>query len=76
MASTQLAEQKQENRQLKAKFAETKDQEFVETQARNKLFLVRSGESVVVLPKVTSEAQSKNALPLKPNWQQWIALFH
>lgn len=72
---------KRENDELAKKVEGVQGVEFVESQVRNKLGLVRPGETVVILPddevlaklapKVAIEEQS---LP-DPNWKKWLKLF-
>ena len=72
---------KRENDELAKKVEGVQGVEFVESQVRNKLGLVRPGETVVILPddevlaklapKVVVEEQS---LP-DPNWKRWLKLF-
>lgn len=72
-----LAREEEENKRLKDAYAEAQTPQFVEKQARDKLGLVREGETVVIVDnsekvKVNSEkSEEKN----EPNWKQWIALF-
>src|SRR3989344_5436267 len=52
-AKTKLAEERAENTKLKAKLKEVNSPEFIEEEARNKLFLVKPGESPVILPDLS-----------------------
>lgn len=50
---------------------------FVEREARDKLFMVKPGEKIVILPSISPEVegsrnQKKESLP---NWKQWLELF-
>jgi cell division protein FtsB len=74
-AEKQLEREKRENLQLRANLTEVKKPEFVEEEARNKLFFIKPGESIVVLPENTARTRSVSIKP-KPNWQQWVDLFH
>jgi cell division protein FtsB len=76
VAQRQLERQQRENLQLKASLAQVKQSGFVEEQARDKLFFVKPGERVVVLPESTSEPKKIATGVVKPNWQQWLELFH
>ena len=49
-AQVSVEEEKRKNMKLKNKLSLVEDQNFVEEEARNKLFLVKPGEQVVVLP--------------------------
>ena len=67
----------QENNRLKSQFEYVQTQDFVEKMAREKLNLVKPGETVVFIPQsVLREATASAApTPPPPNWQQWIRLF-
>lgn len=60
--------------ELEIKLQEATSAAFVEETARNKLGLVKPGESVIIMNKATPEA---NILPQfeKPLWKQWWELF-
>lgn len=65
-----------ENQALKRELNETKSESYVERIARDKLGLVREGESIVLL------TQSPNGniggggdIKILPNWQKWWRLF-
>ncbi len=78
-----LAEQKIEELQKEAaSLTEKKEfyqsEEFIEQEARNKLNMVKEGETVVVLPpnlkEILGEKENQPPAPL-PNWRQWLNLF-
>lgn len=75
-AQQELEKEKKENKELVQKYTYAKSPEFVEEEARNKLFLVKHGESQVILPQ---EALKKKQEPQKaeetPNWKKWFDLF-
>ena len=70
-----LDKEKQENRRLKARLTFVKSNEFIEEEARNKLFLVKPGESGVILPKDLFASKKQISTSKPANWQQWIDLF-
>lgn len=75
-AKVDLEEKKKASQELEGKLEVVQSQEFIESQARNKLLLVKPGEQLVILPSISSteednKAQKKEA----PNWQQWWRLF-
>jgi cell division protein FtsB len=74
-AEKQLERQKRENLQLRESLAQVKKPGFVEEEARNKLFFIKPGESIVVLPEDRIKQKTAMIRP-KPNWQQWLDLFH
>ena len=69
-----LGFQKQENQRLKSALSYSKTQEFIEKEARNKLFMVRKGEQRVLLSKDSEEAMQEKKENI-PNWKQWWDLF-
>ncbi len=66
------------NRQLKNKLSEVQSPEFIEEQARNKLGLGKSGETMVIIPddklKLVMGASSSAGVRL-PNWLGWFKVF-
>lgn len=73
-----LEGRKKENKELKDQLSVAQSEQFVEKEARNKLFLVKEGESRVILDKnalkasESAKSQEKDQLP---NWQKWWELF-
>lgn len=77
-AQKELEEQKRENKELKKQYEEAKKPQFIEQEARDKLLLVKPGESEVILPPISPQAPSSNknsSLDKAPNWQKWWKLF-
>ena len=77
-AQKQLEEEKKKNKDFKNQASMAKSPQFVEEQARNKLFLVKPGENQVILPKdavKNKENQSNDRQKNIPNWQKWFNLF-
>ncbi len=75
-AQEELNKAKEQNRVLKSKLSLVDSPQFVEEEARNKLFLVKPGEEILItkdLPNASSSAQSNGNG--KPNWQKWWELF-
>ena len=73
-AQKELSFQKQENQRLKSALSYSKTQEFIEKQARDKLFMLKQGEQKVLLSKDTQEKLGGQKEKL-PNWKQWWELF-
>lgn len=74
-AKKELIREKQENQRLKVQFSYVKSEEFVESEARNKLFMVKPGESGVIVPQdLIKKKEEKREIELA-NWQLWINLF-
>lgn len=74
-ARLEVENEKKRNQELQSKLTQVKDQEFVEEEARNKLFLVRPDEQVVILPEkaILDATISATPVPLdtRPNWKKW-----
>lgn len=75
-AQKELSFQKQENQRLKSALSYSQTQEFIEKEARDKLFMVKEGEQKVLIPK-ESEDSDQNSLygAYDPNWKKWWKLF-
>lgn len=72
-AQKTLEEEKLKNQKLKASLSYVETEEFVESEARNKLFLAKPGEQQVVIPqKEDKKPEKKEEIP---NWQKWLNLF-
>lgn len=73
-AEQELSFQKQENQRLKSALSYSKTQEFIEKEARDKLFMVKEGEKKVLIPEELEKPreEEKNT---DPNWKQWWNLF-
>lgn len=76
-AQHELGRQEKENASLKKELNQTKTVQFVEAEARNKLFLVKPGEETILLPSPTPQLSGKPQDQEKPipDWQQWLQLF-
>ena len=77
-ARIEVEEEKKKNLELKNKLEQVGDPQFVEEEARNRLFLTKPGEQVVVLSdKVFEATKSAKIEPVdtRPNWKRWWDLF-
>lgn len=77
-AQVELQKAKNEHEKLQDQLSEVKRADFVESEARNKLFMVKPGEKVVILggggeDKSALSQSQKQVLP--PLWKQWWELF-
>ncbi|OGE14168.1 hypothetical protein A3F00_05305 [Candidatus Daviesbacteria bacterium RIFCSPHIGHO2_12_FULL_37_11] len=67
------------NKELKEKLEEVKNPDFIETQARDKLGLVREGEILVIIPQEKIDSilgLTKKAEEVRlQNWKGWLKLF-
>ncbi len=74
-----LANLQQQNQQLRSRLKEIQSPQFIEQQARDKLNLGRSGETMVIIPQDKIDqilGLSKKVEEIKiPNWQGWLKLF-
>ena len=75
----ELEKEKKKNEKLKDSLVNVKKPQFIEEEARNKLFLAKPGEKIIVMP--TEYLQSSNAAEvtptpdIRPNWEKWRDLF-
>lgn len=76
-AQKQLEGQKAENKRLKDKLSEVSRPEFIEEEARNKLFMAKPGELQVLISKDLLQASEsgKEKPDQSPNWRKWWNLF-
>lgn len=77
-AEALLQKEKKDNQELKRQLLVVESQGFIEEEARNKLFLQKTGESRVMVDERLIKAvssQQKEAKQVKSNWQQWWELF-
>ena len=70
-----LVKEQQEHIQLQAQWQQVNSPSFVEQQARDKLFLGKSGESLVLVPTASPSGSMKVVQGNLPVWQQWLGLF-
>lgn len=74
----ELSRVKSEQGKLKEQAKAVNDPSFIEEESRNKLFLVKPNESVVILPKDALSDKKTGKLekpkPTLPAYQQWISL--
>ncbi len=74
----ELEKEKKDNEALKKKLTQVQNPQFIEEEARNKLFLAKPGERVIVIPKEQLQATpSSPAKPIdtRPNWKKWWDVF-
>lgn len=62
--------------QLRQQWGKIHDPNFVEEEARDKLFLSKPGESIVLIPPATPSGSVSTSVGANmPTWQQWLGLF-
>lgn len=70
-----LEAEQSKHAQLEAKLREATGAAFIERQAREKLGLVKEGETVVIMDKSSGASRSAEATEILPLWKQWWKLF-
>lgn len=77
-AADSFSRLQEENRQLKKRLSEVEKDDFVESQARNKLNMSKEEETVVMIDSGVLDRQiqqNKKEQPLElQNWQKWLKL--
>ena len=72
----ELKKEQDRNARLTDQLTQVKREDFVEEEARNKLFMVQPGETIVVLPTPTQEeGNSTETVKNLPIWKQWLQTF-
>ena len=74
----ELEREREENEELKRKLSLVKDPDFIEEEARNKLFLTKPGEGVIVISKDALPATSAAQITppdTRANWERWRDTF-
>lgn len=66
--------EKQKEQFLKERLYYVKTQEFIETQARERLGMVKEGEYIVLAPAATSSTKTIEIKDTTPNWKKWLNL--
>jgi cell division protein FtsB len=76
-AKQELQKEQKDNRQLKQKLSQVIQPNFIEEEARNKLFLVKPHEQTIIIPEKILQKEVKIVKQEieKPNWEQWRDLF-
>ena len=70
--------QEEKNQELKQKLSLINKPQFVEEQARNKLFLTKPGDEIVILSEKDikgSQIGKPKPQDTRPNWKKWWDLF-
>ena len=74
-AEKQLSYQKEENARLKSALSYVQTQEFIEKEARDKLFMTKLNESIVLGSEDSNRNENTTKKENKPNWKKWVELF-
>lgn len=68
--------EKQENQRLKSALSYSQTQEFIEKEARDKLFMIKEGEQKVLIPEESNNGDVDESIDKNdPNWKKWWSLF-
>jgi cell division protein FtsB len=77
-AQQNLETEKKKNQKLKEELSIVNNKQFIEEEARDKLFLAKPGEKVIVMPSVALQASpsvSLTPVDTRSNWKRWWELF-
>lgn len=74
-AKNDLEREKKTNLELKNQLSYVSGNQFIESEARNKLLMLKPGESGVIVPPDLIEKKAPKKTPERPNWQKWLNLF-
>ena len=74
-AQKELVSEKLKNKKIKAGLSYAKSPQFLEEEARNKLFLVKPGEREVIISQKLNQNNSQKPQDNTPNWKKWLNLF-
>ncbi len=76
-AKEELRIEKNTYEKLQDQLVKVNRPEFIEEEARNKLFMVKKGESIVLMPETVSAQRmtSDKKKEKKSHWQEWIEFF-
>lgn len=74
-ASNTLEKEQKEHVALQQQLKQVQDPSFIEEQARDKLFLGKPGDVIVLIPTASPSATEKVSGGNEPVWQQWWKLF-
>jgi|SRR5581483_7295644 len=75
-AQQQLAIEQKKNTQLKKQLAKVQSPQFLEEEARDKLFLQKEGENQVIVPDNQNiSLATQKQVDTRPNLQKWFDLF-
>lgn len=71
----ELASKRREHAYLRQKLEYVKSEDFIESEAREKLGLVKEGEYIVIAPPATDGSKLTKTSDQTPNWKKWWKLF-
>lgn len=77
-AADKVYQLEKKNKELRQKLLQIGSSEFIEEQARNKLGLAKTGETVVIIPDEKIKqilGATESAQVRLPNWLGWLKVF-
>lgn len=74
-AQKELKLEKEKNQKLKEKLSYISSDKFIEEETRNKLFMVKPNEQILVLKDLNFATESAKIIDSRPNWRKWWDLF-
>ena len=74
-AKKELSEEKKQYEDLQKKLSKVKSIDFIEAEARNKLFLTKQNESEILMGDEIKKATPSARKNEDPNWKQWFMFF-
>ncbi|SRR5258708_23127426 len=77
-AQKELEMQKDKHNQLQKQLSYSQTQQFIEEEARDKLFMGKPNEQTVILPTdfLTKQPKTKTIINSSPNLKKWLELFY
>ncbi|MFH0750181.1 MAG: septum formation initiator family protein [Candidatus Gottesmanbacteria bacterium] len=73
---TELTKLQEKNQELEKKLQLVQSPEFIETEARDKLNLAKTGETIILIDQTTKENGNKQTSTTQiANWKKWWSLF-
>ena len=74
-AQKELQKEQAENKKLQHQLKIVSTDQFVEEEARNKLFMVKPGEGEILIAQVSQAQKVPHQQDTSPNWKKWLDLF-
>jgi len=74
-AQARLDKEQKEHTRIQQELKRVNDSSFVEEEARDKLFLGKPGDVIVLIPTASPSATQKESGDSKSIWQQWLDVF-
>lgn len=75
IAKEELRKEQNEEKKYKDELARVKRVDFIEEEARNKLFMGRPGEQIILIDKNAKFKIAPVVTPPQPHWKEWLNFF-